>query len=398
MGGTRVYLGALIRALGELKDGPERYLILSERANAEWLIPLLGSNQELVYLPATSKFTCANLVRKLLIFISKHSRSEISSGVYNFVHEDSVSVSNGYFESLNLSVLHFPYQLYIITNIPTVYNPHDLQHLHLPQFFSTREIFVRYKLHPLACNLASRVVVASNWIANDVAEACHVIRKKIAVIRWGAASSGAVPATAMSVDRIRTKYKLPTKFIFYPAMTWPHKNHLRLFEAVEILISRGQEINLILSGFDEQRGQHLRDYVAQRMLSAHVAFLGLLPDEDMRSLYKAASLVVVPTLFEAASGPVYEAWQEEVPAACSNLPQLIEQCDDAVAYFDPHDSKSIAEVISGVLTDTQTADRLVAAGKRRLAEISWSKTAREYREVYREVVSTSLGIISKDNS
>ena len=38
--------------------------------------------------------------------------------------------------------------------------------------------------------------------------------------------------------RVRQEYRLPDRFLLYPAMTFPHKNHLRLFEALALLRDR----------------------------------------------------------------------------------------------------------------------------------------------------------------
>ena len=46
------------------------------------------------------------------------------------------------------------------------------------------------------------------------------------------------------------KFDLPPEgFIFYPAQTWPHKNHLRLLEAIQRLRTRhGLEVSLVCTG------------------------------------------------------------------------------------------------------------------------------------------------------
>ena len=44
--------------------------------------------------------------------------------------------SHGFYESLGGDIIHFPFQEFTVCRIPSIYNPHDLQHLHYPQFFS----------------------------------------------------------------------------------------------------------------------------------------------------------------------------------------------------------------------------------------------------------------------
>ena len=50
---------------------------------------------------------------------------------------------------------------------------------------------------------------------------------------------------------------------------------------------------------------------------------GIVPEEDLIGLYKWASLVVIPTLYEAGSGPLYEAMKYSTPVICSNVTSVI---------------------------------------------------------------------------
>jgi len=43
-------------------------------------------------------------------------------------------------------------------------------------------------------------------------------------------------------------YHLPGRYLFYPAAFWPHKNHLRIVEALAIVRERGHEVPLVLVG------------------------------------------------------------------------------------------------------------------------------------------------------
>ena len=81
-------------------------------------------------------------------------------------------------------MIHFPFQSYEPCGLPTVYNPHDLQHLHHPEFFTPSEIARREKLYPAACRAAHTVVVASEFVKRDLIERYHIEPQKIQVIPW----------------------------------------------------------------------------------------------------------------------------------------------------------------------------------------------------------------------
>ena len=44
--------------------------------------------------------------------------------------------SDGTIEEAGADVVHFPFQDAFTTEVPSLYQPHDLQHLHLPELFS----------------------------------------------------------------------------------------------------------------------------------------------------------------------------------------------------------------------------------------------------------------------
>ena len=56
-----------------------------------------------------------------------------------------------------------------------------------------------------------------------------------------------------------------------------------------------------------------------------------------------SEFLVMPTLFESVSLPIYEAFSLQVPVCCSNVVALPEQVGDAALIFDPHDVNDIAE-------------------------------------------------------
>ena len=125
-------------------------------------------------------------------------------------------------------------------------------------------------------------------------------------------------------------------------------------------------------------------------LEEQVRFLGFVPGEDLRALYQAAACVVVPSLFEANSLPIFEAWAEGTPVASSNVTALPEQVADAGLLFDPNDPVAIGEAIARIVSDDALAADLVAKGKRRLSDFDWARTARAYRAVYRKAAGRPL--------
>ncbi|HEY7159939.1 MAG TPA: glycosyltransferase, partial [Acidobacteriota bacterium] len=118
--------------------------------------------------------------------------------------------------------------------------------------------------------------------------------------------------------------------------------------------------------------------------------LGEVSTEDLRAIYSQAQFVVVPSLFEAASGPMFEAWQEGVPVTCSNVTSLPEQAADAALIFDPLSVDSIAAAINRMTTEPELRTQLIINGQKRLKDFSWDRTARAYRAVYKRAAGVNL--------
>jgi len=65
-------------------------------------------------------------------------------------------------------VVHFPFQQSGFVSAPFIYHPHDLQHRHLPDFFTQREIASREVKYAAMCERAAAVAVCSSWVKNDL--------------------------------------------------------------------------------------------------------------------------------------------------------------------------------------------------------------------------------------
>jgi glycosyltransferase involved in cell wall biosynthesis len=174
-------------------------------------------------------------------------------------------------------------------------------------------------------------------------------------------------------------------------MTWEHKNHLRLLEALALLRDReGLEVSFVCTGFKTDFWPHVERRLKELGLEGQVRFPGLVSQEELRALYCAAQFVFVPTLFEAASAPVFEAWQMCAPVACSSVTSLPEQTAGAALLFEPFSVEEIARALARMATDGGLRDDLRRLGRRRLGDFSIERTARAYRAVYRRAAGRPL--------
>jgi glycosyltransferase involved in cell wall biosynthesis len=122
-----------------------------------------------------------------------------------------------------------------------------------------------------------------------------------------------------------------------------------------------------------------------------VRFLGFLQEADLRAVYRLAQFLVLPTLFEADSCPVYEAWSEGIPVASSNHTAMPDQVGDAGLLFDAMNVTAIADALQRMTLDDRLRHDLVNRGYRRVKDFDWIRTAKAYRAVYRRAAGVPLG-------
>jgi glycosyltransferase involved in cell wall biosynthesis len=174
-------------------------------------------------------------------------------------------------------------------------------------------------------------------------------------------------------------------------VTWQHKNHLRLLEALALLRDeRDLVVRLVCTGSTYAFWPAIERRIKELNLESQVKFLGFVPEEELRALYRLSQFLIMPTLFEASSLPIFEAWFEGVAVASSNVTALPEQVLDAALMFDPTDTRSIANAIEEISSSAALRQELIDRGYRRLADFDCERTARMYRAVYRRAANYPL--------
>ncbi len=392
-GGIETVLRVLA-SLGQL-DGDEEYVFIGHWSDSDWLKPLLSERQTIVRAPQPEQpkpnriETFKRLTRPL---------RPLARGVKRLVTSQppkvqiSVASSNGFYENLNCDVVHFPYQDFVRCRVPSVYNPHDLQHLHYPEFFAPEEIQRREIIYLAACRAAHTVVVASQFVKQDVMQRYGTEAGKIQVIPWSPPEVELNEFTEKDVSSLFEKYECPPRpFILYPAMTWEHKNHLRLLEAVALLREReGLKVNVICTGHKNSFYPSIERRLHELKLEGQVKFTGVVEYKELSLLYRQAQFVIIPTLFEAASAPLFEAWQHGVAVACSSVTSLPEQANGAALFFNPFSIEEIADAVKTMTSDENLRADFRARGFKRLQNFSLERTAKAYRAVYRKAAGVVL--------
>src|SRR5439155_19129424 len=163
------------------------------------------------------------------------------------------------------------------------------------------------------------------------------------------------------------------RYVFYPAQFWPHKNHVRIVQALGLLKQAHQiKIPVVFCGsYDSEiRESTFREvmmFSSQLGLEGEIRYLGYAPDEDMSGLYAGAAALVMPTFFGPTNIPVLEAWAFGCPVLTSDIRGVREQVGDAAVLVNPRSVEAIADGIYRIWMDQNLGRMLGERGRQRLA-------------------------------
>jgi glycosyltransferase involved in cell wall biosynthesis len=271
--------------------------------------------------------------------------------------------------------------------IPYAISLHDLQHEHFPQFFENKDLATRRANNKMSASIASVIFVVAEHVKADIVHYLGTKPEKIRVVWPGPPFEGRPPVTDEQRAEVRARLSLPDRFFFYPAVTWEHKNHLRLLQALALTRERhGYRIPFVFSGASGPHHQAVLAEVARLGLEGQVKWLGYVAYEDLRRIYTIADATVVPTLYEASSAPVYEAMAMGCPVACSNvanLPWLVDK-GRAGLLFDPMDIDAMTGAVERLWEESELRLRLTTSANQQLKAFSWVSFAREYLNGYEQ--------------
>lgn len=349
-GGVAQYVEGLVAGLVEIDTSAFAFTWVLQRGCSDWISPNLPDSHEVFEVDAPTGFIAR--------------QPEIAS---------------------MFDLVHFPYQVGFRTSIPSIYQPHDLQHEHLPEFFSPAELDARRIAYPFLIEQASRIIVGAGFTARDISENYGTQPTKIDVIPFG------IPHSPVG-KRFETALRSP--YLLYPAAAWPHKNHENLFRAVQLLRDQnGIAVPLILPG-STSGAVDLFSMAEDLGISDLVTMPGFISDDQLLELYRGARLVAVPSRFENASFPIWEAMRAGVPVVAASVTSLPKQVGDAGLLFDPEDPQSIATSIRQVWEDESLRAELVQRGRTRIQGLSWKSTAKGVLRSYR--LSLDLALTNDD--
>lgn len=168
--GIGTALLAFAKALSDSGNENQEYTFIVRENVRDWLAPYVYGPCTLTGIPEPTFSAMKASLRRIAPL------RLIKAKLANKVRP--IPVSDGYVESQRFDIVHFPTQTAYKAGLPTIYQPHDLQHLHYPQFFPETEVAQREREFRAFFHRATYICVQTEWTKQDLI--CHyeVARKR----------------------------------------------------------------------------------------------------------------------------------------------------------------------------------------------------------------------------
>jgi glycosyltransferase involved in cell wall biosynthesis len=257
----------------------------------------------------------------------------------------------------------------------------DLQHEVFPQFFSATDLAERRRNFPRLIRGSGAVATISEHARSTIGTYNHIESSNVFLMP---------PASQFDVGRpykvdqqFEAKLRSLQPYFYFPANTWPHKNHsvlLKAFKAFRTTSAAHAKFSLVLSGYPNGWAE-----LRARHDTTSVTHLGFVSVDELAFLYQNATALVFLSLFEGFGIPVLEAFGFGCPVLCSNTTSLPEVVGKAALLVDPQDVAEIVRLMEAITDDEALRASLVAEGRKRFEAFGWDRSATALLQAMRRV-------------
>lgn len=264
---------------------------------------------------------------------------------------------------------------------PRAVMAYDLRHELRPEQFPMKARLLRRVSYEIGFRQADAITTISERTRTDLLRSRPWLRRRI------------VRACLLGADHVES-WETPDVAAPYAIAfgQYGNKNIDLVLDAWSLLADRRDPLPLTLVGLPGAARARVVDRVAGLGLSELVSVMPWLPNDEFRSIFAGASLVVFPSDFEGFGLPVVEAMRLGIPVVITPEPALLEVSGGYATVMDGWDPAALAQAVedgrdttSGALEDART----------HAATLTWQATARATRAALAEAIQSSAGRVGR---
>lgn len=263
------------------------------------------------------------------------------------------------------------YFLRLIGKKPFVITVHDM----IPEIFSMDAPQAQQKLAVIP--KATHLIAVSEQTKKDLVRIMNVPEEKVSVVYHGADEEPYIPSS---------NAPLAEEYILYVGSRYVYKNFTAFCKSCVGILKRHLQLKIVCTGvpFSPEEIQLFESLgIKERMVHKFVQ-----TRQELFDLYHYALTFVYPSLYEGFGIPILEAYKADCPVMLNRASCFPEIAGDAAVFFDLNSEKSDFEEQFETLYRLTGDERgeLIQRQRERMKLYSWSKSAAQLADVYKEVL------------
>jgi glycosyltransferase involved in cell wall biosynthesis len=280
-------------------------------------------------------------------------------------------------------VAHFTnYLAPVLMSSPYVVSVHDMTLALLPGHHTLKKRLLTSSLIPTVARRARLVLTPSESTRRDVIRLLRLDPGRVRMIPYAPGPAFRPPDA--DAGALAARWGIHSPYFLSVGTLEPRKNVPRVLRAFARVAGRLPDHSLVLVGARGWKCAEVFEELERKALAGRVRVLDYVPEADLALLYGYAEALVYASLYEGFGFPVVEAMACGTPVLTSRGSSLQEIGAGAALLVDPQREEAIADALVALASDATLRAQLRERGRRRAAEFSWDRTARETVAAYRE--------------
>ena len=291
-----------------------------------------------------------------------------SYGIVNDLLRDGVQLYHGLSGELPIGIRK--------KGIRTVVTIHDLIFLRHPEYYHWIDTKLYAWKFRKTLQEADRIIAISERTRQDILElGGEEYADRIKVIYQSFSPQFSMNISSEQKTEVRTRYKLPSRYILNVGTIEERKNLALAVEALELL---PQDIHLVAVG-------RQTDYVKKLPHSERLHLLSGVPNKDLAAIYAMAEAFVYPSRYEGFGIPIIEAIAAGLPVVACTGSCLEEAGGPDSLYVGPDDVFGMADALKISLRGARGRQERIARSREYIRRFEGNDVAAQVRALYFDV-------------
>lgn len=268
--------------------------------------------------------------------------------------------------------------------IKTVVTIHDLIFMRHPEFYHWMDTKMYTWKFRRTLQEADRIVAISECTRRDISELGGIPEERIELIYQSCATRFKERADADSVERVRTKYQLPYRYVLSVGSIEERKNTRLLVQALPLL---DDDVHVVLVGRPTKYAKKVEECARRNGTAHRLHLLHGVPDEDLPAIYGGADVFAYPSRYEGFGIPVIEAIRMGLPVVACTGSCLEEAGGPDNLYVGPDNVEAMAHALKQMMPGASGRAERIERSRHYIERFENCQAASRFADLYAELIS-----------